>query len=226
MNLSGKSECNLTTFKGEAFDEEKALSRLEGNSRSMALRDISTLRIQLAFIFGDEECEDKMIEILATYPLTDMMVARQHLRLSFLGLAILERGKKVKHTKEVTAIGKTILKRMSVLSKAGSPNALPVYLCLNAMQSMSVAAFDKAIEASATANMVHLEAVMNERCALHLQEKGENTEMQSYMTKAVQCYHTWGAHAKVAHLKQKYTFLNAYKLVVPVSMSTASSLET
>jgi hypothetical protein len=224
LNLSGKSECNLTTFKGEAFDEEKALSRLEGNSRSMALRDISTLRIQLAFIFGDEECEDKMIEILATYPLTDMMVARQHLRLSFLGLAILERRKKVKHTKEVTAIGKTILKRMSVLSKAGSPNALPVYLCLNAMQSMSVAAFDKAIEASATANMVHLEAVMNERCALHLREKGENTEMQSYMTKAVQCYHTWGAYAKVTHLKQKYTFLNAQKLVVPVSMSTASSL--
>ena len=226
LNLSGKSECNLTTFKGEAFDEEKALSRLEGNSRSMAVRDISTLRMQLAFIFGDEECEDKMIEILATYPLTDMMVARQHLRLSFLGLAILERGKKVKHTKEVTEIGKTILKRMSVLSKAGSPNALPVYLCLIAMQSMSVSAFDKAIEASATANMVHLEAVMNERCALHLQEKGENTEMQAYMTKAVQCYHTWGAYAKVTHLKQKYTFLNDYKLVVPVSMSTASSLET
>ena len=60
-----------------------------------------------------------------------------------------------------------------------------------------MAPFSATIEASANANMVHLEAVMNERCALHLQEKWENTEMQAYMTKAVQCYHTWGAYAKV-----------------------------
>ena len=226
LNLSGKSKGKPTMFNGEAFDEDVALSKLEGNSRSMAVRDVSTLRMQIAFIFGDDESMDKMIEILVTYPLTDMMVARQHLRLSFLGLAILTRGKKVKLTKEVKAVGQKILKRFSVLSRAGSPNALPVHLCLKAIQNMSVAAFDKAIEASGAANMLHLEAVMNERCALLLQDKGDNAQMQEYLTKAVQSYQAWGAHAKVANLKQQHTFLQSYKATAPKAKSTVSSVGT
>ena len=40
-----------TKLIGEAFDEEKVLSELEGNAHYMTIRDTSMLRLQLAFIF-------------------------------------------------------------------------------------------------------------------------------------------------------------------------------
>jgi len=86
LNLRTRTE-NATEFDGEAFQEAKALNNMNDSARKMALRDSSSSRLQLAFVFWDEECMAKMLKILRDYPFTDGSVARLHNRLCFTGLA-------------------------------------------------------------------------------------------------------------------------------------------
>ena len=77
-----------TEFQGEAFNEKDELSEMSGNALKMALRDSSSKRLWLAFIFWDEDTMVEMLQILADYPLKDMSLARLYHRLCFVGLAI------------------------------------------------------------------------------------------------------------------------------------------
>ena len=72
---------------GDAFREEVELSKLNGNKHKMALRDSSAARLQLAFIFWDEDTMIKMLDILKHYTMSDVSLARLHNRLCFVGLA-------------------------------------------------------------------------------------------------------------------------------------------
>ena len=92
MNLRKKT-ANPVAFQGEAFDEEVALSEIDGNARSMVLRDSSSLRLQLAFIYSDELTMLEMLKRLASYPLTDHAILRCHNRLCFTGLAVFALGR-------------------------------------------------------------------------------------------------------------------------------------
>ena len=94
--LNLRKRCDKPTeFLGEAFNEKEELSKLAGNAHKMALRDSSTLRLQLAFIFCDEDTMVEMLTILKDYPLTDQMIARGHIRLCFTGLAAIAVGRTV-----------------------------------------------------------------------------------------------------------------------------------
>ena len=46
---------NPTDFKGEAFDEDVELGRMNESARKMALRDSSAKHLELAFTFWDED---------------------------------------------------------------------------------------------------------------------------------------------------------------------------
>ena len=92
LNLRTRSN-NPTEFCGTAFHEEEALSQMNDSARKMALRDSSSMRVQLAFVFGDEECMVQMLTRLQDCPLRDMVVPRLHSRLCFTGLAAFALGK-------------------------------------------------------------------------------------------------------------------------------------
>ena len=85
-NLRSKAE-NPAEFQGKAFQEEEAVNRMNSNGRKMMLRDSSSYRLQLAFVFWNENVMHQMLERLRDYPLSDQMVARLHNRLCFTGLA-------------------------------------------------------------------------------------------------------------------------------------------
>ena len=53
----------------------------------MAIRDSSAARLQLAFVFWDEDVMIQMLNNLKDYPLSDSSLPRLHNRLCFVGLA-------------------------------------------------------------------------------------------------------------------------------------------
>ena len=86
LNLRTKRD-NPTEFQGEAYYEEQALSEMNPHASKMAIRDSSSLRLQLAFVFWDEDAMAQILERVKDYPFTDANPPRLHSRLGFTGLA-------------------------------------------------------------------------------------------------------------------------------------------
>merc|ERR1711933_555046 len=102
------------------------------------------------------------------------------------------------------------LKHFKQLTEGGSHNASPVYICLEAVNNPKLTTFDKAIKVCLCEGLLHLAAIMNERCAYFLAL--DNTEdagvlREKYLTQAMRHYKTWGAMAKVKYLKKQNNFL-------------------
>eukprot|EP00565_Helicotheca_tamesis_P009410 CAMPEP_0185737008 /NCGR_PEP_ID=MMETSP1171-20130828/29432_1 /TAXON_ID=374046 /ORGANISM="Helicotheca tamensis, Strain CCMP826" /LENGTH=370 /DNA_ID=CAMNT_0028407811 /DNA_START=85 /DNA_END=1197 /DNA_ORIENTATION=- len=205
LNLQGKSR-HKTVLEGEAFDEEKMLNSLEGNAKKMALRDTSVCRLQLAFIFWDKACIEKLLDILAVYPQNDIIFARLFLRLGFVGLAALALGKEMKN-KTYLKLGYASMDYFKKVQKAGSLDARAMYMFLKAVATPGKQAYDKAISECSALKLVHLEAMASERCGIFLEKKGSQELANHYITKAFCLYRDWGAIAKVNQLKEQYGFL-------------------
>eukprot|EP00579_Thalassiosira_antarctica_P001484 CAMPEP_0201869558 /NCGR_PEP_ID=MMETSP0902-20130614/3031_1 /ASSEMBLY_ACC=CAM_ASM_000551 /TAXON_ID=420261 /ORGANISM="Thalassiosira antarctica, Strain CCMP982" /LENGTH=1165 /DNA_ID=CAMNT_0048395085 /DNA_START=172 /DNA_END=3669 /DNA_ORIENTATION=+ len=163
LNLKTRTN-NPTKLLGEAFNEDEELIKMNDHAREMALRDSSSLRLQLAFIFWDEDTMVDLLTILMDYPLTDQMIARLHNRLCFTGLAVFALGKR-KGCESFQKLGQNCLDYFANLTKHGSVNAKPVYLFMLALKKPSRISFEKAIHACAGASMINLEAMPKERYA-------------------------------------------------------------
>lgn len=209
INLRTRT-ANPTEFQGEAFKEEEVLSGMNANARKMALRDSSSSRLQLAFVFWNEDVMVKMLNILGDYPPTDMAIARLHNRLCYAGLAAFALGKK-KGSESFLKLGQDCLNHFKNLTKHGSANAKPVYLFMLAMKVPCREKFLKAIDACAEARMVHLEAMALERYASYLRNEKDNTLANDCITSSYWLYQDWGAHAKALQLSEQYVFLKDAK---------------
>jgi hypothetical protein len=206
---SNNNSNNPTELKGEVMDEEVVLSQLEGNSKKMTIRDLSIFRLMLAFIFGDVETMQAMMERLESYPVFDLPLVRQHLRVTFHGLAALTLGRQEKNN-EYTKQGQNMMKEVRKLDQIGSFNAAPVYLCLKAVDKHKQAAYDEAISACSKARLMHLEAMMNEHCGRMLLEKNKKVLANEYLGRAYWLFTDWGAMAKVKQLRLQFKFLGDY----------------
>jgi hypothetical protein len=204
LNLWKTSE-NPTDLKGCAFNEEKTLLLLDQTSKvySMTLRDTSTFRLMLAFIFLDENCMAKMLDILRGYPMSDMAVPRLHLRLAFMGLsAYALLGTKNKSFEDVA---KSCLAHFKELSKLGSVNATPIYRFMQALKSPSIKSFELAISSCAEAQFPHLEAMAKEHYGMYLMQSDINFSIgQDYIVSSYWLYFNWGAHAKASIMRKKH----------------------
>lgn len=201
-----KASNNPTELKGDAFNEEDNLSALDRNSKGykMTIRDTSTYRLILAFVFSDEACMTKMLDVLRDYPMSDMLVTRLHLRLTFMGLSaylLLQRQK----SKTIEDIANSCLTHFKLMSKLGSANATPVYHFLLAMKQPSVKSFELAIDSCAESKFSHLEAAAKEHYGLFLCSQGDATIGNDYLVSAYWLYYNWGAHAKSQAMRIKYS---------------------
>jgi len=171
-NLQGGSKASSTptVLDGVAFNEEEVLAKFEGPPKKMNIRDVGTIRLQLAVIFDDEAVMDEMLDRLDSYPVHDIPIARQHIRMTYVGFASLILGNKTdKHKKWAD----TCMDFFEKLSRFGSPNAQPVHLCLKALKTPSIASFDEAIQTVESFGLLNLTALMNERCGLWLMENAD-----------------------------------------------------
>ncbi|KAL7567811.1 hypothetical protein ACA910_000562 [Epithemia clementina (nom. ined.)] len=224
-NLQGgdKSSPHPSVVNGAAFNEEEALAMCEGPPRKMNFRDISTIRLLLAVIFDDEQSMEQMLERLNEYPVHDLAVARQHVRMTYTGFASLIMARKSVNIHAKWA--KISTKFFQKLSRFGSPNAQPVYACMKALSKFNQAAFDEAIHVCGNPGLLNLSALMNERCGLMLLEEyncGKRSEPihETYLKHAVWLYHDWGATGKVMQMQNRFNFLvDAMKEKAPSLLS-------
>ena len=207
-NLQGGANAskNPTDLIGPAFNEDEVMAKFEGPAKKMNNRDIATMRLMLAVIFDDDEAMEKMLDRLDPYPVHDIPIARQHIRMSYVGFASMILAKKTDKYKKWAEKSINFFEK---LSRFGSPNAQPVYVCLKALQKPSVEAFDEAIGLCENFGLLNLGALMNERCGLMLYERNSGgKEHEDYLKSSVWFYHDWGATNKVVHLQKKFAFLH------------------
>ena len=90
-NLQGCLNASFvpTDLNGSAFNEETVMPELGGETARMTFRDISIIRLQLAVIFDSETVMDEMLDRLDKYPVDDLAIVRQHIRMSYVGFASL-----------------------------------------------------------------------------------------------------------------------------------------
>ena len=107
VNIRTTSSCELA---GDIFDEGHALAKVDGNGRDMLLRDISSCRLQLAFVIGNEECMKMMLNRLKDYSFNETSNPRLHSRLCFMGLSAFALG-----SKEFKSIGEKVCRSIYFL---------------------------------------------------------------------------------------------------------------
>ena len=230
LNLRTRTE-NPTNFEGSmrtgAFDEEQAFRSMDDKGRKMALRDSSSLRLQLAFVFGDEDAMAQLLDRLnlIDYPISaDSLVSRLHNRLCFTGLAAFTLSQR-KGCGQFLKQGQACLSYFEHLTKQGSVNAKPVYLFMRAIKSPSSKSFLKAIDTCTEANMIQLEAMARERYATFLIKESEDIGLAiEHMTYSYWLYQDWGAYAKALQMSQQYDILKqSSKPAEDSTISTSSS---
>jgi len=216
INLRQRS-ATPTEFNGDAYKEEETLNAMNDQTRKMTLRDSSSCRIQLAFIFGDMECMTSMLDILSTYPYMDISIGRLHRRLCYMGLSAFA----VKYKNK--EVGEKCLDYFKKLTKAGSLNAKPVHLFMLAMKKPSKAAFEAAIDATKEASTLHLEAMAKEQYGLYLHQQNEDKLANDCLSSAYFSYYDWGAHFKALKMSLEYPFLKKASRMKAKSLFSASS---
>lgn len=223
-----------TSDENRIETEEEICTNLEGNSLKMTLRDSAILRSMAAFVMGDENEMRAMSQRLDEYPLFDLPLVRQHLRLTFHGMSCLLLGRK-QGNNVFTRKGKTLSKELKTLDSIGSFNAHASYYCLRAVEVNRPKAYKRAITACAESRFLHLEAMMNEHCALYYLEAAKSStkstvERNRLHSKAEDCmqnalwlYRDWGADAKAHQIRSTFDFVNNSETAHSFTMSPQRS---
>ena len=207
-NLKGGPESSRlpADLNGSAFNEDESTKALHGDAARMTMRDLSMIRLKLAVVFDVEAVMDEMLDRLKDFPVYDLPIERQHIRMSYVGFASLIL-KSRKHMKWA----KTCLKFFEKLASFGSPNAPPVYACMKALENPRKTVFDDAIRICGSVGLLNLSALMNERCGLMLAKDKNQNDISGlhvrYLKNALWLYHEWGAMGKVEHLQRRFPFL-------------------
>lgn len=199
-----KASDNPTKLNGVAFNEDEFLAGLDSTSKvySMTLRDTSTFRLILAFVYHDQDSMAKMLDILRVYPMVDVAVPRLHLRLTFMGLSALYMMQQSKKDERFDGIAKSCLLHFKELTKLGSVNAKPIYHLMLAMKQPSIKSYELAINSCTSAQLPHMEAIAKEHYGLHLcRDRNATSIGQDYLVSSYWLYCNWGADAKATVMR-------------------------
>mmetsp|Transcript_10287 Transcript_10287/g.16452 ORF Transcript_10287/g.16452 Transcript_10287/m.16452 type:complete len:594 (+) Transcript_10287:340-2121(+) len=193
-NLQGKKNRNVLGVVSvqadptEILDENSILSKMEGRTKSMTMRDFGIYRMFLACIFGDLDAMERMMDRLEGSPLFDLSLARQNLRFTYCGIAAYLLARDGRNAKKNLKTAQDIVKELKKLDSvdckashfpkgggkdSGCVNVYPIILCLTAVERNKEADYVAAIEACDKMQLLPLKALMNELCGLQfLAESG------------------------------------------------------
>jgi hypothetical protein len=198
-------------LKGRAFDQDETLAKMDGQAKSMTLRDIRTFQLMLSCIYGDFHKARHLVDESMSYSLQDLVEPRKHIRLVYLGLAVLavgrERGWRPKC--KYLSLGRKILKIFQVETESGSVNSHPILQMMQAEEHQSNELYEIAIKSTGRSGLRQHQAYMYERLGLFLQrQKGDDGTVEFYLGQVCQLYSDWGAYGKMEQLQGKYAFLS------------------
>jgi hypothetical protein len=215
LSLQGKNGTRPT----DMILEESILSKLEDKGRALTLRDFTIYRLFLACIYLDYDCMVAMMERMESWPLFDLLLPRQYLRLVFGGLASFLLARKTGKNK-YTKTGREIMKYLKQLNMKGNANVAPAVACITAVERNKPNDYAKAIDYCQKARMLHLQAFMNELCGRwfleanpsllgngSLADSEQRQWMEGCLGQAQWLYQDWGAYGKVTELTNQFKFL-------------------
>ncbi|VEU38495.1 unnamed protein product [Pseudo-nitzschia multistriata] len=205
---------NPTLLKGDAFDQEKELKNFKDLGHKMTLRDINSFRLMLACIYQDWKIAEELVVALEPYLHGDKLFIRGHILLVYMGYAciVLSRRANMITRLHHRQLGRKIIKTFKDQLKNGSPNALPVVMMLEAIESPSKERFDEAIRVTARLGMVQHAAVVYENAGLFFTEQGNEGLAEYYFSEASKLYTDWGATGKTKDMIEKHNFLGSSSL--------------
>lgn len=218
MNFAGQSNDPLQ-LTGDAMNQEKMIEELTATSQHTILRTLWTLRMILAYHFGNYKLAGEMCSLIKKEGLDkgDFCVYAQcgYLALTNLALAaeagINSRKGKI-HLKDANGY----IKYLSDMVKARNVNAHHILqLCVAERASLDLSnsfdviklLYNKAIASSSRSGILHDAAISNERAGKFMLKRGDEERAQDYLVRAAELYLDWGANAKVTQMTTAYAFL-------------------
>jgi hypothetical protein len=204
LNLQKPQNEGSSSFLcGDAMNQNYLLKSLEGQGRSMTIRDINILQLMLSCIFWELDEINAALDFLDTYPRTDFLIPRFHIRRVYTGLGAFALGRE-KKLKRFSKLGEEILKEVKADIRHSSMNDYPVLLMLEAEARPSMKSYTDAITACSRIGLIHHEAYMCERAGAFLLAQNELTKAGDFLAKAEARYNEWGAQAKVNQMHSEY----------------------
>ncbi|KAL3904649.1 MAG: hypothetical protein SGILL_009985 [Bacillariaceae sp.] len=211
LGIQGRS-ANPCVLDGKAMMEKAVLGNFEIDSTpfKQTKRDLNTFKIMAAVIFGELDLMGKMVRDLVTWPQFDVLSCRGYLRHFWVACACFEISRSMLKDKFFLEHGKKIMKWFEEGAKKGDPNDQVALICLQAETKQTKKNYDAAINRCSNLGMLHMEALMNERCGLCQLKRKKLQHAQEYLTQAISVWNEWGATAKVVRMKEEHAFLESW----------------
>lgn len=210
----GECSTNPVILTGKAMDQEEATNELVVTDQWDPLRALWTMRMILAYHFGDFELAEDMGTRLVDSGLSNchFFAGAQYGYLALTKLA-LARDAPIREQKVLV---RDADKHMAVMNGMLNAQNLNVYhlfqFCVAERAALHPGAdineikilYGKAIANASRSGILHDAALANERAGLFVSQRGDLDEAKFYFERAIELYSYWGAKAKVSQIQTKY----------------------
>lgn len=208
LNLMGKSNDPLVV-SGDAMDQDKFLQ----DAIPTAKQKVYLIRMQLAYYFGDPELATRMLELCEKLMVTIAGHFVFEVFTFFCGLIYLDEARRRKKKSNMKLACKKI-QRIREWVRNGAVNCVHKLLLLEAEYASVNSGekskrdeikklYDSAISAASRSGFVHDAALANERAGIWFQSLDDDFWASSYLSRAHELYHEWGATAKADQLAHR-----------------------
>ena len=216
LNLMGeRGGRNRVKLTGSAMDQDEYLQEDGSIYRSI---HIWGMLLQLAYFFEDFEVGEAMCNNFFSRPMdiegTMFKIPSCSLYLALTGMELSARKKRGRRFRKLARMYLRDLERwvdkkaLSVQQKLLLLQGQRLSLKKGHKEEEVLALFTEAIIASKKAGFTHDAALGHELAGKYVLARGNNATAAQHLRDARQLYGAWGAHAKVNHLLEKYSFLS------------------
>lgn len=214
-NVQGRSD-NLYHLKGEAFDEDTGLPKLQQANDVTTIFSIYYFKLILAYLFDDYERAVGLIAEGTPYIGGALGLPYVPTWVMYSSLALLAHYPNVDAEQQAQFLENIAAnqQRMKQWADCAPENNLHKYYLVEAERARLAGntkdAWDYYTQATTLAHTHEYsaeEGLSHERMALFFALVGQKHLADSCMQRAHQCYKRWGAHAKVRRLEEQHPYL-------------------
>jgi hypothetical protein len=209
LNLMGGQE-NTYTLTGKVMTEQEYLERIAASGNVQLKAGLERFRNMAAYYFGEYELAAKIISG-STDPQDDCFASDLFWDMFFRGLVWAAMARKTNRREHRRQAGH-FAKRLRKLVRGGCPNCGHQLLTLEAeiafttkKYAVAAAKYEEAIVMAGRRGFLQDHALSNELYGQFLCSRGETTQGALHINKAISLYQEWGAHAKVDHVRAKFS---------------------
>eukprot|EP00543_Licmophora_paradoxa_P012254 CAMPEP_0202469044 /NCGR_PEP_ID=MMETSP1360-20130828/77274_1 /ASSEMBLY_ACC=CAM_ASM_000848 /TAXON_ID=515479 /ORGANISM="Licmophora paradoxa, Strain CCMP2313" /LENGTH=432 /DNA_ID=CAMNT_0049094229 /DNA_START=25 /DNA_END=1323 /DNA_ORIENTATION=+ len=207
LNIQGEGE-KTTTLTGKAMSESDVWAEAERTNNRKCMQVMRFLKLILFCLFDEHQDEDKLFQSIESRS----TIIREHYT-SFIEKfyeALMLYNLYRKHQDE--KYHELALKLSSILMKhaeSGNINCAPLAdflvaeeIAISGTKCEILGAYNKCLRAFREANILHYQALVNERVGLAMLRQ-DTEAAKEFLIEAISLYDQWGAQGKVTQLHEK-----------------------